>query len=43
MRLPEKRRVLGWNPAEEKKYFLISDIGMDSDVNIRTLLISELF
>ncbi len=37
----EKTSVLGSNPADVINIFWISDIGMDSDVGIGTLPISE--
>jgi hypothetical protein len=37
----EKTSVLGSNPADVINIFWISDIGMDSDVDIGTLPISE--
>ncbi len=36
-----ERRVLGSNPADVINIFWISDIGMDSDVDIGTFPISE--
>jgi hypothetical protein len=40
-KVPMKTCALGLNPADVKKNFGISDIGMDSDVDIGTLPISE--
>jgi hypothetical protein len=36
-----KIKVLSYNPVDVINIFWISDIGMDSDVDIGTLLISE--
>jgi hypothetical protein len=45
MHSPEKRMVLDSKPAEVTKYFFISNIEMDSDVDIGmdSDVISELF
>jgi hypothetical protein len=38
---PVKKRILGSNPADVTTIFWISDIGIESDVDIGTLPISE--